>query len=301
MLPDGGPIDLRLSYRAPLEARALIDYLARRAVPGVEAIVDGRYRRSLRLPRGAGMVELEPRDGHVHAGFLLADPGDLATAVERCRTLLDLDCDPQPVLDALGADPVLGPLISTAPGRRVPGDVDPHELAIRAVLGQQISLAGAATLAGRIVRVYGEPLARPLGEVTHLFPSAAALADADPARLPMPDSRRRALVSLARALAAGELVLDGGVDRADARRQMLALPGIGPWTAEYVAMRSLRDPDAFLPTDLGVRRALERLGLDGRPVNASRIAEDWRPYRAYALQHLWALLARPASNRRATA
>jgi AraC family transcriptional regulator, regulatory protein of adaptative response / DNA-3-methyladenine glycosylase II len=299
--PDSGAIELRLPFRAPLDAHGLIGYLARRAVPGVEEVVDGRYRRSLRLPNGAGVVELEPRDGHVHASFRLADLRDLAAAAQRCRALLDLDSDPQTVLDALGADRVLGSLISAASGRRVPGHPDAHELAARAVLGQQISLEAAATLAGRLVRAYGEPLERPSGGVTHLFPSAATLAQADPERLPMPGARRRSLIALAAALATGGLVLDAGVDRADARRRMLALPGIGPWTAEYVAMRSLRDPDAFLPTDLGVRRALERLGLDGSPLNASRIAEAWRPYRAYALQHLWALLARPASNRRATA
>jgi AraC family transcriptional regulator of adaptative response / DNA-3-methyladenine glycosylase II len=173
----------------------------------------------------------------------------------------------------------------------VPGHVDGHELAVRAVLGQQVSLAGAATLAGRLVARYGAPLDRPVGGVTHLFPSAAALAAADPAALAMPAARRTAVLGLASALARGDLDLDAGADREETRRRLLSLPGIGPWTADYVAMRGLRDPDAFLATDLGVRHALDRLGQDGRPAGAARIAERWRPYRAYAVQHLWASLA----------
>jgi AraC family transcriptional regulator of adaptative response / DNA-3-methyladenine glycosylase II len=172
----------------------------------------------------------------------------------------------------------------------VAGAVDGDELAVRAVLGQQVSLAGAATLAGRLVAAYGEPLARPIGELTHTFPSAAAIAGADPDQLAMPVARRRALLGLTDALARGEIVLDAGTDRDATQRRLLDLPGIGPWTVAYIAMRVLRDPDAFLPTDLGVRRALENLGLDARPAAVARIAAPWRPYRAYAVQHLWAQL-----------
>jgi AraC family transcriptional regulator of adaptative response / DNA-3-methyladenine glycosylase II len=282
---------LRLGYRAPLDGDGLVAFLARRAVPGVEEVVDGAYRRSLRLPHGAGTVELRPAGGHVEARLWLDDPRDAAAAVERLRALLDLDADPDAIVGGLGPDPVLGGLVRAAPGRRVPGHVDGAELAVRAVLGQQVSLAGAATLAARLVATHGEPLARPLGTVTHLFPSAEALAEADPASLAMPAARRRALLALAAALAGGELALDPGTDRDEARRRLLALPGIGPWTASYVAMRALRDPDAFLAGDLGVRHALERLGHDGRPAAATRLAERWRPYRAYAVQHLWSTLA----------
>jgi AraC family transcriptional regulator of adaptative response / DNA-3-methyladenine glycosylase II len=162
---------------------------------------------------------------------------------------------------------------------------------VRAVLGQQISLAGAATLAGRLVSLYGRALERPLGAVTHAFPGVQALAGADAPQLAMPATRRAALRTLAAALAAGDLVLDAGADRAEARRRLLALPGIGPWTADYVAMRALRDPDAFPAGDLGIRHALERLGADGRPPSAERISQRWRPYRAYAVSHLWAALA----------
>jgi AraC family transcriptional regulator of adaptative response / DNA-3-methyladenine glycosylase II len=239
---------------------------------------------------GTGTVELRPFDGHVRACFRLEDLRDLAAAVQRSRALLDLDSDPQAVLEALGADTVLGAFVRAEPGRRVIGHVDAHELAVRAVLGQQISLGGAATLAGRLVATYGTPLERSFGAVTRVFPSVEALTDADPATLAMPLARRRALRELAAALASGELVLDTGVDRDDARRRLLELPGIGSWTATYVAMRALRDPDAFLSNDLGVRRALEQLGQDGRPGSAERLAQRWRPYRAYAVQHLWANL-----------
>ena len=289
-----GALALRLPYRAPFEGEDIVEFLRRRAVPGVEEVEDGTYRRSLALPHGGGVVELRPGDGHVRARFVLDDLRDLGTAVHRCRALLDLDSDPATVVDALGTDPVVGPLVRTAPGRRVPGHVDAHELAVRAVLGQQISVARAAALAGRLVRDAGEPLATPVGGITHRFPTAPALAALDPDRLPMPRARRTALLGLCRALADGELALDAGADRAATRERLLALPGIGPWTADYVAMRALRDPDAFLASDLGVRHALERLGCDGRPAAAERLAARWRPYRAYAVPHLWASLTDPA-------
>ena len=271
---------------------ALIAFLGARAVPGVEEVAGGTYRRSLRLPRGAGTLELRAAGGgRLEAGFVVDDERDRAAAELRMRALLDLDADTQAVDAVLGRDPLLAPLVRATPGRRVPGTVDGHELAVRAVLGQQVSLAGAATLAARLVRAHGEPLARPLGTVTHLFPAAAALAGADPAALAMPASRRRALLGLAQALAAGDIRLDPGADLEEASRRLLALPGIGPWTVAYVRMRALHDADAFVASDLGVRHALRRLGLDGSTAAAVRVAERWRPYRAYAVQHLWASLA----------
>ena len=295
---DSGALALRLPYRAPLDAAGLVVFLGRRAVPGVEEVVDGAYRRSLRLPHGSGAVELRPADGYVQARYWLADLRDLGAAMQRSRALLDLDSDPRSVAEALGSEPMLGPLVASAPGRRVAGTVDGHELAVRAVLGQQVSLRGAATLAGRLVARHGEQLERPLGTVTHVFPSVHALADAGVSSMSMPAARRRGLLALVTALARGELVIDAGADRVDARRRLLALPGVGPWTAEYIAMRALRDPDAFPASDLGVRHALERLGQDGRPASAEMLAERWRPYRAYAVQHLWASLTPPAPARR---
>jgi AraC family transcriptional regulator, regulatory protein of adaptative response / DNA-3-methyladenine glycosylase II len=295
---ESGALSLRLPYRSPLDGEGLIAFLHLRAVPGIEEVHEGAYRRSLRLPNGSGVVELRPADGYVHARYWLQDLRDLAAAMQRSRVLLDLDSDPLSVSEALGGDRLLGALVREAPGRRVPGHVDGDELAIRAVLGQQVSIGGARTLAGRLVAAYGQPLARPIGTVTHLFPSAEALAAVDPGRLAMPAGRRRALLGLAGALVSGDLTLDAGSDREDARRRLLELPGIGPWTTEYIAMRALRDPDAFLPSDLGVRHALEQLGHDGAPVAAERLAEHWRPYRAYALQHLWASLSPPQRARK---
>lgn len=288
-------VALRLPYRSPLDGPGLLDYLARRAVPGVECVRDGVYARSLRLPHGNATVQLRPADGHIGARFAVDDPRDLATAVQRCRALLDLDSDPVAVTDTLGADPALGPLRRGAPGMRVPGTVDGPELAIRAVLGQQVSLAAAATAGGRLVAGHGEPLRHPLDGVSHAFPGPERLAALDPGSLPMPRSRARALTALAARLAAGELTLDGGADRDEARRRLLDVPGVGPWTADYVAMRALRDPDAFLPTDLGIRHALQRRGLDGRLAAAERLSSAWRPYRAYAVIHLWADLAASAA------
>jgi AraC family transcriptional regulator, regulatory protein of adaptative response / DNA-3-methyladenine glycosylase II len=285
---DGEWVEQLLPYTPPLDSESLLAFLGARAIPGVEEYADGAYRRSLQLPGGPGMLELQPVGDRVRARYRLADRGDLDRAAKRTRALLDLDSDPQAVLGALGGDPVIGSLVRATPGRRVPGHVDAHELAVRAVLGQQVSVAGAVTHAARLVAAYGEPLAHPVGGVTHLFPSAAAVAAADPDRLAMPRSRRRTLISLAAALADRELALDAESHRARARRALLALPGIGPWTTEYIAMRALGDRDAFLETDLGVKRAVELLGLDSRPAAILELAEGWRPYRAYALVHLWA-------------
>jgi AraC family transcriptional regulator of adaptative response / DNA-3-methyladenine glycosylase II len=286
---------LALKYEPPIDIAGLIDFFERRAVPGVEEVVDGVYRRSVRLPHGAGVVEVAARAGDGARGTLtprliLDDGRDREAAVAACRRLLDLDADPDAISSALRDDPVVGSLVRSCPGRRVAGVVEPNELAIRAVLGQQVSLAGAATLAGRLVADVGEPLERPVGGVTHLFPTADRIAAVDPGRLAMPAARRRAVIGLAEALASGEVVLDPGGDLAAIRARLLALPGIGPWTVEYIAMRALRDPDAFLPTDLGVRHALRRLGLDDSARSATALADRWRPYRAYALQHLWATL-----------
>ncbi len=290
---DSGVLTLRLPFRAPFDAGGLIAFLGLRAVPTVEDVVDGAFRRSLRLPNANGSVELRAAEGHVQARYWLEDLRDLSVAMQRSRALLDLDSDPDSVAAVLGGDRLIGPMVNSVPGRRVPGHVDGGELAIRAVLGQQISLRGAGTLAGRLVGAHGDRLQRPLGGVTHAFPSVEALAGADPGGLGMPLARRSALLGLATSLSNGDITLDCGADREETRRQLLSLPGIGPWTADYIAMRALRDPDAFLPGDLGVRHALQQLGEDGSPASAGRLARRWRPYRAYATVHLWASLQRP--------
>lgn len=293
---DCGVLTLRLPYRAPLDAEGLLAFLGQRAVPAVEEMVDGAFRRSLRLPKANGAVELRAAPGYVQARYWLEDLRDLSVAMQRSRALLDLDSDPDGVAGALGQDELIGPMVKRAPGRRVPGHVDGSELAVRAVLGQQISLRGASTLAGRLVGAHGDHLKHPLGGVTHAFPSVEALAQVDPASLAMPLARRSALLGLASSLARRELTLDCGADRAETRRQLVSLPGIGPWTADYISMRALRDPDAFLPSDLGVRHALQQLGQDGNPTMAGRLAQRWRPYRSYAVVHLWASLRRPQDS-----
>jgi AraC family transcriptional regulator of adaptative response / DNA-3-methyladenine glycosylase II len=191
------------------------------------------------------------------------------------------------VAEILGADPLLGPALAAAPGLRIPGHVDGDELLVRAVLGQQVSVSGARTIAGRLAAAHGAPLAAPLGTVTCTFPTAAAIAKLSPSDLPMPVARARALVRLTELLALGEIVLDPGADREAVSAQLLDIPGVGPWTVAYVRMRALGDPDAFPAGDLGVRHALEQLGVPGDERSAAARAERWRPYRAYALQYLW--------------
>jgi AraC family transcriptional regulator of adaptative response / DNA-3-methyladenine glycosylase II len=280
-----------LRFQAPFDGDGLIRFLVARAVPGVEEAIPGGYRRSLALPRGAGVVDLVPRVDHVDARFLLDDPRDLDHAVSRCRALLDLNCDPIQIAEHLGEDPVIGGLVRTDPGRRVPGHPDGAELAIRAVLGQQVSVVAATKLASRLVDRLGTSLARPLGAVTRLFPTPASLAALDPGTMGMPRARARAVIALATALDRGELRLDEDVDRDASAAALLALPGIGPWTVGYIAMRALRDPDAFTPGDAGLRHGLRLLGRDTEPHAVAAMSERWRPYRAYAIQHLWALAA----------
>jgi AraC family transcriptional regulator of adaptative response / DNA-3-methyladenine glycosylase II len=278
-----------LPFRAPLCPDNLFGHLAATAVPGVEEWRDGAYRRTLRLPHGHGVVALRPEPDHVACRLSLTDWRDLAQAISRCRRLLDLDADPTAVDGQLATDPALAPLIAKDPGRRVPRTVDGAEYAVRAVLGQQISTAAARTHAARLVTAHGERITDPEGGLTHLFPTPAALRGLDPERLAMPATRRSTLTALVAALAGGALDLDVGSDWARARAGLAALPGIGPWTVECVAMRALGDPDAFPGTDLGVRAAARALGLPVTPGALARhAAAAWRPWRAYAVQYLWA-------------
>jgi len=280
-----GEIVIRLAYRRPFDGAGLWAFLRQRAVPGVEEMTaDDIYRRTLDLPRGAGTVSLGRAPKWIDATIGLEDLRDLAAAVQRCRRLLDLDADPVAVDAQLGADPILAPLVQATAGLRVPGTVDGNESAVRAVLGQQISVAAARTTAARLVAEIGQPLKAADGGLTHVFPTSAAIAEwagrADP-RPNLPQSRRRTLHALATALATGDLALDPGVDRAAAAATLATLPGIGPWTTAYVTMRALGDPDTFPATDLGIRHALAALGHSDDP------SARWRPWRSYAAQHLW--------------
>ncbi len=299
--PRDGWHELRLDFRPPLARADLVEFLAARAVPGVEEVADGVYRRSLRLPGGPAVVELSVgcehghgRDDAIAGRVWLARAGDHAAALAACRRLLDLDAEPGVVDAALGADQLLAPLVRATPGRRAPGHVDPHELAFRAVLGQQVSLAAARRLAAELTVLCGERIPSPAGSLTHVFPTAVAVADADLELIGMPGSRRATLRALAGALAGGTIALGPTADPVEAERRLLELRGVGPWTAAYVRMRGLGDPDVLLVTDLGIRHALAGLGVT-RPAD---VADRWRPWRSYAGHHLWASLAATARRGR---
>jgi AraC family transcriptional regulator of adaptative response / DNA-3-methyladenine glycosylase II len=285
-----GTLSLRLPVRTPFAYEGLFGHLAASAVPGMEEVRDGAFRRTLRLANGSGIVCLTPQPDHAHCQIVLDDFRDLSTAIARCRRLLDLDADPEAVVDALSADPGMSALVAKAPGQRIPRTVDEHELAVRVVLGQQVSLKAARTHTRRIVEAYGERVADANGGLTHVFPAIEHLAEIDPAHLAFPKSRQRSLTMVIAALADGEVILDAGCDWNRAREQLLALPGIGPWTAEVIAMRGLGDPDAFPVSDLGVRLAAKQLGMPADPRPLTEHSARWRPWRSYATQHLWTAL-----------
>jgi AraC family transcriptional regulator, regulatory protein of adaptative response / DNA-3-methyladenine glycosylase II len=287
-----GHVTVSLAVREPFDTAGLLEFLAPRSVAGIESVdMQGgspRYSRTMRLSHGHGSVTLTPAADRVACELVLSDLRDLASAVERCRRLLDLDADPVAIGEHLCTDDVLRPWVLKRPGLRVPGHADGFEVAVRAVVGQQISVAGARTIVGRLTRSFGRRISE-TGPLTHVFPRPDDIAAADPEALPMPRARGRALVGLATAMSEGRLVLDRSADRADVRAVLLDLPGIGPWTADYIALRALGDPDVFLSTDLGVKHGLARLGLE--PAAAAARIESWRPWRSYALMHVWSTLA----------
>ncbi|MGI9064271.1 MAG: AlkA N-terminal domain-containing protein [Pseudonocardiaceae bacterium] len=293
-----GAIAVRLPFRAPLDRPWLEWYLAGHALTGLEDASDG-YARALRLPHGPGTVRLHLADDRVDAALRLTDLRDLGTAVSRVRRLLDLDADPVAVDAALAADPALAPSVAQAPGIRVPGGVDGGEVLLRTVLSQQVSLAAARTAGSRLVAALGEPLPTPDGVVTHLFPDPATVAERGGEVLTGPRRRIDAVRAVAAALADGSLQVDPGRDAAELRADLLAQPGIGPWTAAYVAMRVLGDPDVLLDTDLVARQGAALLGAPTDPAALRHHARRWAPWRSYAGSHLWrtALAARPDRRR----
>jgi AraC family transcriptional regulator, regulatory protein of adaptative response / DNA-3-methyladenine glycosylase II len=274
--PEPGAIHLRLAYRPPLHAESLLEFLALRAVPGIEEADTTTYRRALRLPHGTATVELTPTPGYVAALLRLSDVRDLAPAVARCRRLLDLDADPVAVDAALAEDEALAPIVAKEPGVRVPRSVDSFEMAVRAIVGQQISVVAARKVLSRLV---------PAGE--KMFPSPEQVLALPDEAFRMPAARRATIRALASAIAGGDLDLDPGADRDEAVHNLVKLPGIGSWTAGYVAMRGVGDPDSFLPTDLGVRRGAKALGLPDDPKALEAHAARWAPWRSYALIRLW--------------
>jgi len=295
---DRATVTLELAFTPPYDWNSMIAFLAARAIPTVEVVEDERYRRTIDIEGRHGTIEVVPggRGDALTATIRFPEASAVPPIVGRIRRVFDLDTDVGPMSAHLSADPVLAPLVAARPGLRVPGAWDGFELAVRAMLGQQITLSGARLLIGRLVEAHGERLhARSRGEAAGLsmvFPTTERVASADLTRLGMPRARAAAISAMA-AVAGGDPDLfrpDGSLDAAIAR--LTALPGVGDWTAHYVAMRALRDPDAFPAADVGLLRAMA--GPDGlRPTLAALLAraERWRPWRAYAAQHLWTELA----------
>jgi AraC family transcriptional regulator of adaptative response / DNA-3-methyladenine glycosylase II len=294
-------IILSLPYRPPYDWSALIGFLAARAIPGVEAVEDGVYRRTIALDGAAGTITIshQPERNALRATIRFARLTALPTIIARIRRVFDLGADPQVIGFHLAGDPALAPLVAARAGLRVPGAWDGFEIAVRAILGQQITVGAATRLAGKLVDAYGERLDAPEGRLTHLFPEPRRLAGADVASLGMPRSRGAAIAGLAAAAVEEPRLFHprGDLDAAVAR--LRSLPGIGEWTAQYIAMRGLREPDAFPAADIGLLRALaDENGRRPSPEELLARAENWRPWRAYAALHLWA--ADPAAPKQAS-
>jgi AraC family transcriptional regulator of adaptative response / DNA-3-methyladenine glycosylase II len=268
----------------------MLGFLRARAVIGMESVEGDIYRRTIGLDGQQGTVTVRPAPGNaLDATVRFPRLSALPQIIARLRRVFDLAADPDAIALQLVKDPTLAPLVAARPGLRVPGAWDGFELAVRAVLGQQITVPGAIRLAGALVARFGEPLREPDGALTHVFPDPAILAGVDPASMGMPRSRGSALLAVAAAVVADPHIFAAGRGLEEAVAQLRALPGIGEWTAQYIAMRQLREPDAFPAADIGLMRAMA--DADGLRPTASALlarAETWRPWRAYAAQHLWA-------------
>ena len=295
-----GEIVLRLRYHPPYDWAAMLEFLRRRAVAGIERVSADRYTRTVQLDGVQGTVSVELGQGHaLRATVRFSRLSALPAIIARLRRVFDLSADPLAIAAHLVRDPTLAPLVKARPGLRVPGAWDGFELAIRAVLGQQITVAAAARLAGRLVAAHGERLARPDGDLTHVFPRPQALAAADLAGLGLPRGRAAAVSAVAAAAVADPRLFDATCGLDDAVRRLRSIRGVGEWTAQYIALRQLREPDAFPAADAGLLRAVAT--RDGRRPSSSVLldrANAWRPWRAYAAQHLWASGPIPRTTRR---
>ena len=286
-----GGVTLRLSFRPPHQRTALWKFLSRRAIPGVEEVRGNAYRRSIRFGDRIATMELAEATGDAFTLTILSEEaGRLAEVVQRSRRILNLDAVPELIDSHLAQSPLLAPLVAARPGLRLPGAFDVFELGVRAILGQQVTVAAATTTAGRFAAMFGTRIRPPLGAITTLFPTPREVATADFRQLGVPRRRAEAISAFAAAVADGSLPLDGSIDPAEIQSRLIELPGVGPWTAAYIAMRGFRNPDAFPATDLGLQRALEKLGVNG-PRHPG-LADAWRPWRGYAAMHLWESLQR---------
>ncbi len=295
-----GAISLRLPFRPPYNRDQVLAWLGSHSVPGVEARAGWRYARSLRLPHGPAVVLLDlTSETHVEASFWLASLVDLQTALHRCRRMLDLDADPAVVDQTLGVDPLLAPSVARHPGTRSPADVDGFDALLRAIIHQQVSVASAVGVLGRLTAAHGQrldpamsfaALGADVPEITTVFPGAEVWAGLDPNDLGLPASRAATVVAAARAVADGIIDLSPGADREVARQQLLTVKGIGPWTAAITLLRGLSDPDVFVPGDLALQRSAANLAQEQgieRPVSLDARSTGWSPWRSYAMHHLW--------------
>ncbi len=290
-------VTLKLAYRPPFDWAAMMRFFQSRAIPGVEQGGDAFYRRSIRFDNCSGLLEVWPGKSanHLNATFYGVPIEELRKSVVKSRQLFDLDVDQLKVNELLATDPLLASMVEQRPGIRVPGAWDVFELSVRAILGQQISVQAARTLAGRLVERFGEALTPREGwEVTALFPKPEVLAEVDASVIGLPKKRAASISSLGKAFAGKQVNIDATSSLEDVEKCLVKLPGIGPWTAQYIAMRALSEPDAFPKGDLGLIRAIEAQGFECDIPSLQKMAEKWRPFRAYATLHLWASLAAAA-------
>jgi AraC family transcriptional regulator of adaptative response / DNA-3-methyladenine glycosylase II len=283
-------LDLRLPYRPPLAWNAMLAYLRPRAIPGIESIDGTCYRRTIDVDGNPGIVELSDEPGAARLRLRVHFPNldSLSHLVARARRVFDLDADPAAITAGLSNDPLMREALQLLPGIRIAGAWDPFELGVRAILGQQVTVSGATTLAGRLVQRFGTPVPGldAMG-LTHCFPTPDVVATADITAIGLPSRRATAIQSFAAAFATGRLRLDtsAGLDQTVA--QLCALPGIGPWTAHYIAMRAGGERDAFPAGDLGLRRALTSASGLPSPAEVEARSITWQPWRAYAAMLLW--------------
>ncbi|MDB5605403.1 MAG: helix-turn-helix protein [Bradyrhizobium sp.] len=301
---EAGALSVRLAYRPPYDWEAMLSFLAARAIPGVEIVSENTYRRTIAIGDDFGVISVAPADkNRVNVSVRSPNMAALPQVIARVRRVFDLAADPDMIGAHLSLDPVLAPLVSARPGLRVPGAWDGFELAVRAVFGQQITVSAATKLLGKLVLAHGARLpaaAKDVEGLSHLFPSPTRIARADLALLGMPGARAMAVTSLAAAISADPTIFNRGASLEEAIATLRSLPGIGEWTAQYIAMRELREPDAFPAADIGLLRAMAT--ADGRrpsPTELLSRAERWRPWRAYAALHLWAAgIQQPISSRK---
>ncbi len=289
-IADETDFSLLLRYQPPYDWPAMLDFLRRRAIPGIEMADHDSYARSFDLDGIQGTVTVRPGAGHaLRASIRVGKLSVLPRIIARLRRVFDLAADPLAIAAHLATDPALAPLVARRPGLRVPGAWDGFELAIRAVLGQQITVRGAVQIAARLVATHGTTLTEPERALTHVFPQPRALASADLVPLGIPRSRARALSAVAAAMVEDPQLLDANCSLEQAVRRLRAIRGVGEWTAQYIALRQLREPDAFPAADIGLLRALtDDRGRRPAAEELQARSERWRPWRAYAAQHLWA-------------